>query len=90
MSNKKPRFIEITPENEQQFKDQFCTEVGHTNKCVDDTVQEMSRLLKEYAYTRGISPADYLKSLSVEEFDSKLKNLLLIKTCNCGRGKRLN
>lgn len=90
MSNKKPKFVEITPENEQEFRDQFCTEVGHSNECVDDTVHEMSLQLKEYAFSKRIDPSAYLKSLTVEEFDQKLKHLLMIKACNCGRTENLN
>lgn len=90
VSNKKPKFVEITPENEQAFRDQFCNEVGHESDCVDDTVHEMSNQLREFAYSRGVNPSDYLNSLTVDEFDKKLRALLIVKTCNCGRGARLN
>lgn len=90
MSNKKPKFVEITAENEQDFRDQFCKEVGHNDDCVNDTVREMSIQLREYAYSNGLIPSEYLNSLTVEEFDKKLRDLLLIKPCNCGRTEHLN
>jgi hypothetical protein len=90
MSNKRPPFIEITAENERNLRDQFCNEVGHTDECVNDTVGVMASQLREKAYSEHMHPADYLKTMSLVEFDERLRGLLLVKTCDCGRTKHLN
>jgi len=90
MSNTGSKFDDLTAENEQDFKDRFCFDVGHTNKCVDDTVYEMSIQLRELAYTQNKSPSEYLNVMTVEEFDGKLRHLLQTKACNCGRTEHLS
>jgi len=90
MSNTKKPFIEITPENQQNLRDQFCNEVGHSNDCVNETVHQISDHYRHDALSQGIHPAKYLDTVSIEEFDRKLRQLLFDKPCTCGKTTHLN
>ena len=91
MSNKaEPRFDEITDDNKQEFKDKFCLSVGHTNSCIEETVEAMSKAIHEDCISSNANIADVLNSITVESFDRKIRHLLSNKTCNCCRPDNLN
>lgn len=90
MSNKNSPFIEITAENQRDLRGQFCNEVGHTDECVNEAVADIADQLREKAYSENMHPADYLKGISVVEFDRKLRGILQVKPCDCGRTEHLN
>jgi len=90
MSNKKPKFEEITEENKKDFEDQFCKSVGHSNDCVRDTVEHMADMLQAKCKKKNLDPNDILKEMSVEDFDAEIRLALNSKACNCGRPEYLS
>ena len=77
----------VTKDNEAEWRQKFCDDVGHTHECVEDTVNKMANIIRAVADIHNAPVDAIIEMIGVEEFDRRLRQLLSLKECNCGNDK---
>lgn len=74
----------VTKFNEAEWREKFSVDVGHSMECIEETVNEMAKMVAKVCDAFGGIPTDKLiEQMGVEEFDKHLRAILSTKKCNC-------
>ena len=81
---------EITSDNIGLYKKAFSLSVGHTEECVEETVQEMANMINTVCESLNAPSDKVMDGIGLEQFDDALKQILEEKDCDCFKPKSSN
>jgi len=73
----------LIPDDYETFKKMFALSHGHTEECVDETIQNMVTVLSHMSKGFNISLEEVLLQMGAERIEEKISQILEQKNCEC-------
>jgi len=79
----------VTPSNAHLYRRAFAANVGHTEACIEETIDDMVQMLQKVCVHFCCPIDEIVNRIGVESFDVHLQKILASKQCDCATHKKI-